>query len=129
MRATYLDVAPRPTVFVEKKIDVGGDRFTKVATVSDGLGREIATQLFDGAEVVSETRKLFDRRGLLTRAKVPRPGSATLELVDWEYEYDALGRMIAVREPSRAGCTGPLTTSAPYAYCGKRWTYLSLIHI
>jgi RHS repeat-associated protein len=125
-RTSYTDVpSPRMKVTREQKLDLGATpgRWAKTETELDGAGRTVIERSFDGATARAETRTFHDARGLVTRVESPQPGGANLTSVTWQYEYDDLGRKIAMREPNRDGCTGPLTFTAPLGWCGKRWSY------
>ncbi len=120
-RQSYFDPPnQRSRVVSEKKIDLGGTRWAKTEAESDGLGRAIIERSYENNAVRAETRRFYDAAGQLARVKAPRAGAYYLELVEWQYGYDSLGRMIEVREPTRAGCDGALGSVGA---CGKRWEY------
>ncbi|HWB74336.1 MAG TPA: RHS repeat-associated core domain-containing protein, partial [Nannocystaceae bacterium] len=124
-RFTWLDLpAPRTRVIEERIITSANEPWTRNETERDGLGRVVVERGYEGGAVRTVARSYFDDAGRMVRARLPRPdGASSVDVVDWHYAYDALGRLVAAREPTRSGCVGPLVLAGAPTWCGKRWTH------
>lgn len=119
-RFAYHDTpAPRTRVVEERQLEAGG-LWTRNETELDGLGRSVRTAEYEHGVLRAVARSYHDASGKVVRVRAPRPGQATGTYVDWQYTFDRLGRQLAAREPSRAGCTGAITGTG---WCGDRWAY------
>lgn len=117
------DPQPRPKTTEERIISEPGAWWTKQEVETDGLGRKVLDVTYEYGAVRAVTKSFYDAAGNLARVLAPKPTGHVLSFVEWQYGYDAWGRLTAVREPSRAGCDGPLTTQAPFSFCGTRYLY------
>jgi RHS repeat-associated protein len=118
---------PRTRVVEERIVGTPQDPWTRRELEADGLGRTVLERTFENGLERTIARSFFDAAGHLVRAQTPRPAGDDPEVVDWEYAYDALGRLIAAREPARTGCSDVLTTSPPLQWCGRRWIHDGLV--
>jgi RHS repeat-associated protein len=125
VRYTYVDSPlPRPSVTSERRHEAGGSVWTKSVVETDGLGRTVRASEYKNNAVDAVSRSYYDAADNMVLARLPHPNATNQTYVDWKYAYDALGRVIAAREPTRSGCSGEIGATS---WCGTKWTYDGLV--